>query len=146
METCLFEASMEPMGVYICLADNTRLHTKMDVAYLIVRTRHSKVLNEVLDVKINGFSFIVKLVEEFQGPHRIIILESLSSDSLSNEDSNEFYDVLKEEDEGCYMAEPDVRCPPESNKKEVEDPINPLSNQELVVFNENDNNPRCPKS
>lgn len=84
----------------------------MDVACLIVRTRHSKVLNEVLDVKINGFSFIVKLVEEFQGLHRIIILESLSSNSSSNEDSNEFYDVLKEEDEGCYMAEPDVGCPP----------------------------------
>lgn len=59
------------IGAYLCAYDNTRACTKMHVARLLLRTKHSKDLTEDIEAILNGYSFNIKIVENSQGPLRI---------------------------------------------------------------------------
>lgn len=73
--------------------------------------QQSNVLNDSMDVKINGIIFNGKLVQDSQGPLRIVLLESSGLSSSSSKYSNEFYGEWKEEDEGGRMDKVVGGCP-----------------------------------
>lgn len=49
---------------FICIDDSTRTHSKLDVVRLLIKTKHSKVLMEDVEVMINDSSFNIKLVKD----------------------------------------------------------------------------------
>lgn len=63
------------MGEHLYSDDATILYT--DVARLLVKTMKSKILDEVLDVKINGSFFKVKIIEDLQALYNCMILLNL---------------------------------------------------------------------
>lgn len=67
----------------MCCDDVTRDQIKMDVAKVIVRTKCSMVLNDIINVKINGVLFRLKIVEDLHDSLRINILVRSESDSDS---------------------------------------------------------------
>ncbi|KAI5411675.1 hypothetical protein KIW84_056664 [Lathyrus oleraceus] len=76
----------------------TWLQIKMDVMRFLIRTRYSIVTNESLNVNINGSLFKLKLVEDTQGPMRILMpgmIEEQSSESKMESDEGS-----DEEDDG----------------------------------------------
>lgn len=61
------------MGSYLYFDDNTRLQQKMDVARILVRTKYSNILNDVMEVLINNVSFKINIVEDSYEPLRIVL-------------------------------------------------------------------------
>lgn len=80
------------MGVYLCADDNIRVCNNTDVARLLVRTKHYKVLSEEVEVVINGCSFSINIMEDSQGTKHpsfsINIIYSSSDDSCESDDDN----------------------------------------------------------
>lgn len=66
-----FEFIITPVKVYVCLNDNTRNKSCMDVACILVRTKSSMVLNKAFNVKINGAAFRIKVIEDSHRPLRV---------------------------------------------------------------------------
>lgn len=62
-----FELIMAMLGKYMCSYDNTKNHTNMDVAQIMVRTKYILVLNETFNVQINEDVFQIKFVEDLNG-------------------------------------------------------------------------------
>lgn len=97
------------MVEYLYAVDNIRSCIKLDMDRLLVRTKHSKVLTEDIEVQINGHYFNVKLVADSHMPLRSQIPDSSDQDSQT-EDSGDLHsecqcqeendDLVKEEDNG----------------------------------------------
>lgn len=62
--------------MFLCLDDETKNHVKFDVARILVRTKYNLVLNECFNIGVNGEAFSIKIVEESQGPLRIVLPNS----------------------------------------------------------------------
>lgn len=62
----------------------------MDVARLLIKTKHLIVLAEDIEAIINGIPFNVKIVDYFQDPLRIMLPDysNFSSDDTASEDSD----------------------------------------------------------
>lgn len=80
------------MGEYLCSDDASRLCSKVGVARLLVKEIQFKLLKEVLEVMNNGSPLKVKIIEDSQGPMRLV--EALDSEPSSSDDEKWF-----EEDE-----------------------------------------------
>lgn len=94
------------LGIYICLDDGTREHTKMGVAKLLVRTRCYMVLNETFIVKIDENLFKLKVMEDTHGPLRISLPdERNSSMEPSSLDTNS--DGWQVDEEKCSKSKED---------------------------------------
>lgn len=59
------------MGKYIYCDDNTLKGTNMDIVRIMVRTHMASLVNESIDVKINGI--MLKIIEDSYGPLRIVL-------------------------------------------------------------------------
>lgn len=62
------------VGTYVCLDDETRDNSRMDVARFLIRTKSSLVLNESINVEVNDHVYGIKLVEDMHVPKRIVVL------------------------------------------------------------------------
>lgn len=78
-----FKFITKSVASYMCCDDVTRDQIKMDVAKVIVRTKCSMVLNDIINVKINEVLFRLKIVEDSHDSLRINILVRSESDSDS---------------------------------------------------------------
>lgn len=59
-----FEFVTATLGHYICGDDNTSRRSKMDVARLMIQTRCVVLINEVINVEVDGVLFRIKMIEE----------------------------------------------------------------------------------
>ncbi|GAU45711.1 hypothetical protein TSUD_400920 [Trifolium subterraneum] len=73
--------------------------TTMDVARLMIRTSCQRVVDEFIDVKVNGMVFHLRVLEDSYGPMRILIPQTNGPDGRDDGESED------EEDEGGRMVE-----------------------------------------
>ncbi|KAI5429735.1 hypothetical protein KIW84_034352 [Lathyrus oleraceus] len=65
------------LGEYVCSDDASRLRSKLGFARILVKAIQFKLLKEVLEVMNNGSPLKVKIIEDSQGPMRLV--EALDS-------------------------------------------------------------------
>ena len=86
LETGSFQNIMVPFGDFLYAGDKTRQLAKLDVACLLMRTKCVAVMEEDLEVLINGLTLKVKLAEDPQDSLRLKLKDYLEmEDSLIEE-------------------------------------------------------------
>lgn len=65
-----FSFLVSAFGEFVCLDDNTKNKTALDVARVMYRTKVHNSINRIVKVDINGEVFPVKMVEDWYGPVR----------------------------------------------------------------------------
>ncbi|PNX64496.1 hypothetical protein L195_g062144, partial [Trifolium pratense] len=61
----------------------------MDVARLMIRTSCQQVIDEFIDVKVNGIIFHLRVLEDSYGPMRILIPQNQGLGGRDLEDASE---------------------------------------------------------
>lgn len=69
------EFIVKPVGVFMCVEYDVREKAKMDADRIMVRTRRSMVLINILNVNINGVFLKLEMVEDSHGLLKIVFLE-----------------------------------------------------------------------
>ncbi|XP_058741575.1 uncharacterized protein LOC131613953 [Vicia villosa] len=87
--TKFFEFLSGLVGTYVCSDDETRDHTRMDVARFMIRTKSSMVLNETFNLEVNKHVYGIKLVEDMHGPKRIVVPQASKKDDIAEVSSEE---------------------------------------------------------
>lgn len=60
------------VGVFLFTDDETKAQSKFDVATIMVRIKYNLVLNEYFNIGVNGEAYSIKIVEDANGPKRIV--------------------------------------------------------------------------
>ncbi|PNX87622.1 hypothetical protein L195_g043715, partial [Trifolium pratense] len=99
-----FQLISKPWGHYINADDGTNKKISMDVARLLIRTSGQRVVDEFLDVKIDGEVFHIRIIEDSYGPMRIMVQQSnrregRDDDSDSSEEEEGLFPVVEVEEE-----------------------------------------------
>jgi hypothetical protein len=97
-----FDQVVKPWGKFIHADDGTSKKITMDVARILIRTSCQKVVDEFIDVKINGKIFHLRVLEDSYGPMRILIPLNKNSNGRDNEDESE---SEEEEERRLFMEE-----------------------------------------
>ncbi|XP_058758617.1 uncharacterized protein LOC131631862 [Vicia villosa] len=95
-----FEMLANRFGSYVCSDENTLNGSNMDIARFMIRTSGTSVLNENLEVNINGIPYKIALREDSYGPLRL----SLNQNAIKNK-SNLFVSSSSESEEGFLYEE-----------------------------------------
>lgn len=74
------------MGELLSAYDNRRMVSKIDVVRILVKTKHTTILFEDVNVHINGLPYNVKLVEDSQGQLKIQIQKSYDLDDSATDE------------------------------------------------------------
>lgn len=84
-----FKFIIKLVGVYICFDNNTKSQSKMDISRILVRTKCSMVLNEILSEKIIGIIYRLKIIKDSHNYIRICMMdESTKSEFSKSSDSD----------------------------------------------------------
>ncbi|CAI8613624.1 unnamed protein product [Vicia faba] len=78
----LFQFLTSPAGTFICMDEDTKNHNKLDVARVMVRTKYNLVLNETFNIGVNREAFSIKIVEDSQGPLRIVMAKNMAKEEV----------------------------------------------------------------
>ncbi|MCI28617.1 DUF4283 domain protein, partial [Trifolium medium] len=68
-----FALISKPWGHFLNADDGTSKKLSMDVARLLIRTSGQRVVDEFIDVKIDGDIFHIRIIEDSYGPMRIMV-------------------------------------------------------------------------
>jgi hypothetical protein len=101
-----FSQLVQPWGSYVKADDGTLKKITMDVARLMIRTSCQRVVDEFVDVKVNGKIFHLRVLEDSYGPMRIMIPQKKNLNGRDNEGESE--DEEDEEDEDHLLGEEEV--------------------------------------
>lgn len=63
-----FERLVITMGTYVSLDDRTINKLSLDVARILIRTKHLDLFHRVIPTKINGEVYAIKILEDWYGP------------------------------------------------------------------------------
>jgi hypothetical protein len=108
-----FMQIVKPWGTFINADDGTSKKTTMDVARLMIRTSCQQVVDEFIDVKINGKIYHLHVLEDSYGPMRIMISQNKNPDGR---DVDEESDEEEEEIERSMFMEEEE----EEHEREME--------------------------
>jgi hypothetical protein len=97
-----FMQIVKPWGTFINADDGTKKKTTMDVARLMIRTSCQQVVDEFIDVKINGKIYHLRVLEDSYGLMRIMIPQNKN---LVGRDIEEESDGDEEEVERGLLME-----------------------------------------
>ncbi|XP_058775700.1 uncharacterized protein LOC131649953 [Vicia villosa] len=106
-----FEFISKTVGVFVCIDEETKNHTKLDVARFLIRTKYLMNLNESINVGVNENFYSIKLVEDMHGPKRLVASGEASScgqrscSSETADDSWEEGDTEADEEDGEWSSE-----------------------------------------
>jgi hypothetical protein len=101
-----FTQVVKPWGTFIKADDGTMKKTTMDVARIMIRTSCQLVVDEFIDVKINGKIFHLRILEDSYGPMRIMVPQNNNSNGRDNEvESDEEEEDEEEEEHGRLIME-----------------------------------------
>jgi hypothetical protein len=115
--------------------NGTTKKTTMDVARIMIRTTCQLVVDEFIDVKINGNIFHLRILEDSYGPMRILIPQNKNANGRDVvEESDEEEDEEEEEDRCVFMEEGEI-----AQEREREGEQNELVVLTPVVNAVNDN-------
>jgi hypothetical protein len=105
-----FAQVVNPWGTFIKADDGTMKKTTLDVARLMIRTSCQQVVDEFIDVKINGKIFHLRVLEDSYGPMRIIVHDNKNASGRDNDgDSIEEEEEDDEEDRRLLLEEEEVQ-------------------------------------
>jgi hypothetical protein len=105
-----FAQVVNPWGTLIRADDGTMKKTTLDVARLMIRSSCQQVVDDFIDVKINGKIFHLRVLEDSYGLMRIMVLNNNNA-SGKNNDGNSVEEEEKDEEEdeeeerGLFMEE-----------------------------------------
>jgi hypothetical protein len=88
----------KPWGIFMNTDDVTSKKLSMDVARVMIRSSCQIVVDEFLDVKINGDIFHVRVLEDSYGPMRIPLPQKKAG-KVNSEDEDDEVDEEEEEEE-----------------------------------------------
>ncbi|XP_058765713.1 uncharacterized protein LOC131639233 [Vicia villosa] len=104
-----FESVANKLGSFVCLDENTMTGNSMDIARCLVRVNATFILPEIVQIVIDGKSFVLNLREDTYGPLRITAQKdlglSIKSSSLSSSSSKAASLDLTEEEDGEFIPE-----------------------------------------
>jgi hypothetical protein len=105
-----FAQVTRPWGCFLNADDVTSKKLTMDAARLLIRTSYQKLVDEFIDVKINGEIFHLRVLEDSYGPMRIVISQPKNPDgrdnaSVCSEDESEERRLSVEEPESERESE-----------------------------------------
>jgi hypothetical protein len=84
-----FTQVVKPWGTFINADDGTKKNTTMDVARLMIRTSCQQVVDEFIDVKINGKIYHLRVLEDSYGLMRIMIPQNKNLDGRDIEEESD---------------------------------------------------------
>ncbi|GAU46303.1 hypothetical protein TSUD_283280 [Trifolium subterraneum] len=127
-----FTKMVKPWGCFINSDDGTMKKTTMDVARLMIRTSCQQVVDEFVDVEVNGSIFHLRVLKDSYGPMRIMINQNKGPDGRDDGVSEE-----EEEEEGDRNWKEVVEEPEREMEDEEENllAINPYVNANNDQFN-----------
>jgi hypothetical protein len=93
-------------GNYINADEGTKKKITMDVARLMIRTSSQRVVDDFIDVKVNGKIFHLRVIEDSYGPMRIMLphKENLNGRDIEVESEDED----EEEDDEHLLGEEEI--------------------------------------
>jgi hypothetical protein len=93
-------------GNYINADEGTKKKITMDVARLMIRTSSQRVVDDFIDVKVNGKIFHLRVIEDSYGPMRIMLphKENLNGRDIEGESEDED----EEEDDEHLLGEEEI--------------------------------------
>ncbi|XP_058784954.1 uncharacterized protein LOC131659847 [Vicia villosa] len=110
-----FEFITKPVGVFIRPDANTLDQSRSDVARFLIRTRCAAGIDETFNVKLNGVPVRLKMVEDAQGPVRVLS----SSLDYSSSESKEVASDLEMDEVGSEGGVPVNSTEPELGGEET---------------------------
>ncbi|MCI48242.1 hypothetical protein A2U01_0069485, partial [Trifolium medium] len=91
---------VKPWGSFINADDGTMKKITMDVARLMIRTSCQQVVDEFIDVMVNGETYHLCVLEDSYGPMRILIPQDHGPKERGSDDESE-----EEEEEERRLTE-----------------------------------------
>jgi hypothetical protein len=129
-----FAQFVKPWGTYINADDGTTKKFTMDVARLMIRTSCQIVVDEFVDVKINGEIFHIRVLEDSYGPMQIMIPPSKGPEIRDSEGDSE---DEEEHDRGLFMEEEEEEQVGESEREDDDRQVDNLLALTSVVNTNN---------
>ncbi|MCI33073.1 DUF4283 domain protein, partial [Trifolium medium] len=84
-----FAQVVKPWGSFINADDGTMKRITMDLARLMIRTSCQQVVDEFIDVMVNGENYHLHVLEDSYGPMRILIPQDHGPEVRGSDDESE---------------------------------------------------------
>ncbi|GAU48228.1 hypothetical protein TSUD_184080 [Trifolium subterraneum] len=108
-----FAQLVKPWGTFVNEDEGALKKITMDVARLMICTSSTQVIDEFIDVKVNGVIFHLRVLEDSYGPMRIMVTQNQRQDGRDDE-------VSEDEEEEEELA-PGLWAEEEVAEREAED-------------------------
>ncbi|MCH82641.1 hypothetical protein A2U01_0003452, partial [Trifolium medium] len=128
-----FAQVVKPWGIFINADDGTVKKNTMDVARLMIRTSCQIVVDEFIDVKVNGEIFHLRVLEDSYGPMKILIPQQNDIEERESEGESEEKEEEEEEEEevrGLMVVDEEVERELEDRLKDREKGLEDSNNLE----------------